>query len=91
MIVLFFIFVFIFVLPFFVIARLLLSLFSEGKAWELASFLSSSKEKVGVPGSATGEDKGHAGGEGESLSSAVGTTPLSAKRARNSLSRCDAK
>lgn len=68
--------------------RLLLSLFSEGKAWELASFLSSSKDKVGVVGGATRGDRGEtpsavgAGGVG-----GLGATPPSAKRARNSLSR----
>ena len=64
------------------VTRLLLSLFSEGKAWELSSFLSSSRDKVGVVGSAARGESPSAGGVG-----GVGATPPSAKRARNSLSR----
>lgn len=73
--------------------RLLLSLFSEGKAWELASFLSSSKDKVGVVGGAArragGGETPSAGGGGGGVGGgvSVGATPPSAKRARNSLSR----
>lgn len=57
-----------------------MSLFSEGKAWELGSLLSSATEKVGVSGTGTG------GGGGDFSALA---TPSSTKRPRNSLSRCD--
>ncbi|CAN0422641.1 unnamed protein product, partial [Ectocarpus sp. 12 AP-2014] len=67
--------------------RLLMSLFSEAKAWELASFVSSSKEKLGVSSGGGGDvgsgGRGRVGGEDPF----VGATPPSAKRARNSLNR----
>ncbi|CAM9761489.1 unnamed protein product, partial [Laminaria digitata] len=56
--------------------RLLMSLFSEAKAWELGSLLSSATEKVGVSGT---------GGEEGDFSTAM-ATPSSTKRPRNSLS-----
>eukprot|EP00752_Nemacystus_decipiens_P012313 g10918.t1 len=60
--------------------RLLLSLFSEGKAWELSSFLASSRDKVGVVGGAARGGSRGVGGVGAA-------TPPSAKRPRSSLSR----
>ena len=56
--------------------RLLMSLFSEGKAWELGSLLASATEKVGVSGAGAG------GGD------FAMATASSTKRPRNSLSRC---
>ncbi|CAM9410652.1 unnamed protein product [Ectocarpus sp. 8 AP-2014] len=70
--------------------RLLMSLFSEAKAWELASFVSSSKEKLGVSSAGVGSDSRGRGGGGAGVGGEdpfVGATPPSAKRARNSLSR----
>lgn len=70
-----------------------MSLFSEAKAWELASFVSSSKEKLGVSsggGGGVGSGGRGRGGGGAGVGGEdpfVGATPPSAKRARNSLSR----
>lgn len=66
-----------------------MSLFSEAKAWELASFVSSSKDKLGVSSGGVGSGgRGRGGGAGEGGEDpVVGATPPSAKRARNSLSR----
>lgn len=83
---LFLVVVLLFSLFFFRPFRLLLSLFSEGKAWELASFLASSGDKVGVTGSAARGDRGEAPSAG-GVGGVGGATPPSAKRAWNSLSR----
>ena len=55
-----------------------MSLFSEAKAWELGSLLSSATEKVGV----WGTEAGGGGGDFSTMG-----THSSTKRPRNSLSR----
>lgn len=57
-----------------------MSLFSDTKAWELTSLLTSARERLGVERSA--RDGGHMG-----AIPPTATTPPSSKKSRNSLSR----